>query len=42
LWRKYFYSDDMRALEYISAIKFLNNNGAKIIAAFSSFDTYTD
>jgi hypothetical protein len=37
LWRKYFYTG-LTGIghDYISAIKFLNNNGAKIIAAFSS------
>jgi hypothetical protein len=37
LWRKYFYTGISGiGHDYISAIKFLNNNGAKIIAAFSS------
>jgi len=40
LWRKYFYSGKVGiGHDYISAIKFLNNNGAKIIAAFSSSAT---
>ena len=38
LWRKYFYG---MGHDFISAIKFLNNNGAKIIAAFSSSVTNT-
>ena len=38
LWRKYFYG---MGHDFISAIKFLNNNGAKIIAAFSSSEANT-
>jgi hypothetical protein len=42
LWRKYFYSGIAGiGHDYISAIKFLNNNGAKIIAAFSSSEANT-
>jgi hypothetical protein len=37
LWRKFYYTGITGiGHDYISAIKFLNNNGAKIIAAFSS------
>jgi hypothetical protein len=37
LWRKYFYSGKTgMGHDYISAIKFLHNNGEKIIAAFST------
>ena len=42
LWRKYFYAgEDAVGHDYISAIKFLNNNGDKIIAAFSSSEVNT-
>jgi hypothetical protein len=42
LWRKYFYTGITgQGHDYISAIKFLNNNGAKIIAGFSSSVTNT-
>jgi hypothetical protein len=37
LWQKFFYTGITgMGHDYISAIKFLNNNGEKIIAAFSS------
>jgi hypothetical protein len=38
LWRKYFYG---MGHDFISAIKFLNNNDVKIIAAFSSSESNT-
>jgi hypothetical protein len=42
LWRKYFYTGIVDfGNDYISAIKFLNNNGSKIIAAFSSSEANT-
>jgi hypothetical protein len=42
LWRKYFYTgDNVVGHDFISAIKFLNNNGDKIIAAFSSSESNT-
>jgi hypothetical protein len=42
LWRKYFYTGIIgMGHDFISAIKFLNNNGEKIIAAFSSSDANT-
>jgi hypothetical protein len=42
LWRKYFYTGITgKRHDYISAIKFLYNNGEKIIAAFSTSQAFT-